>query len=164
MKNLDNEDFAFETKPFVGTPVYLALYKGPANDNFLHWITHWAIKIRTLSKYSHAELQVDGECYSSSARDGGVRKKKINLASGKWDVYEVLADHKKIIDWFEKHDGDKYGWRGIIRFILPFVHQKPNEKFCFEAVAEMLGFRETEKINGSDFSDWVQTNYFKKVY
>ncbi|OBX04200.1 enoyl-CoA hydratase, partial [Gallibacterium salpingitidis] len=63
--------------------VYLALYKGKRSGKSLyaHWCRLCDLLIRkcTRGKYSHCEIAVkkDGfyECYSSSVRDGGVRKK-----------------------------------------------------------------------------------------
>lgn len=118
----------------------IALYKGPPsfNKDPIHWLTHYAILIRTMGKYSHTELLIDGNCYSSSARDGGVRSKKIDLRSGKWDVVEVNGDEQKALAFMIEHLGNPYDWWGIVRFIVPFVPQKDGQYFCFEIVAAAL--------------------------
>lgn len=52
--------------------VQIAFYRGPPR-RWLHKLSHWLICLFTLSRYSHCELVIDGVCWSSSARDGGVR-------------------------------------------------------------------------------------------
>jgi uncharacterized protein YycO len=122
------------------------------------FVAHVAICIRTLSKYSHAELVIDGKCWSSSERDNGVRGKVINLDSGHWDVYPVawqFDDPDKALTWFLDHDGAHYDWLGILRFVLPFVKQKDNEYFCSEAIAAALGVTDTYKLTPKDLLRFV---------
>ena len=77
--------------------VYLTLYKGPPTNDIVHVISHWVtcivLSIRDLkiTKYSHSEIYIDGICYSSSVRDGGVRSKVIDLNSGKWDIVDLSS-------------------------------------------------------------------------
>lgn len=112
--------------------VQIAFHKG--SSGFVNTLTHVAICWFTKSKYSHCELVVDGRCYSSSARDGGVRSKVIDLDSGNWDVFDLNADPDDIKNWFASHAGEKYDWAGIFRFILPFLPANPKQWFCSEAV------------------------------
>lgn len=116
----------------------LAMYKGPPPD-LLHRIGHWLVCIGTLSRYSHVELVIDGWCYSSSYQDGGVRRKRIDLTSGRWDVFEITGDQRAAYVWFMQRLGASYDWGGVVRFVLPFVRQRPGEYFCSEAVAAALG-------------------------
>lgn len=122
--------------------IYLALYRGPIKKpeaTAREWITHIGICLRTLSRHSHAELLIDGVCYSSSARDGGVRSKSIDLWSGRWDLYPLPgADKAAALAWFDRHKGARYDWPGILHWVLPVRHH-PDRFVCFEAVAEMLG-------------------------
>lgn len=121
-------------------------------------VTHFAICLRTLSKYSHAELVIDGKCYSSSVRDGGVRGKFIDLDSGHWDVYQVTPafdNPEQALTWFQEHDGARYDWPGIVRFVLPFVPQKKGEYFCFEAVGAALGVANPSKFSARDLLKFV---------
>jgi hypothetical protein len=119
----------------------IALYKGPPSikKDFVHWISHWAICARSFSKYSHVELVIDGQCYSSSSRDGGVRSKIIDLNSGKWDVVDVEGDEQFALAYMIERLGNSYDWWGIVRFIIPFVPQKNGQEFCSEIVAGALG-------------------------
>jgi len=86
----------------------LALYKGEGDfyDKLIRFVTN--------SPYSHCELVIDGLCYSSSARDGGVRMKQIYLNPDKWDLYPVTADKLWALDWFINNVGKKYDWIGAI--------------------------------------------------
>ena len=65
------------------------------------------------TKYSHVEINIDGYCYSSSPRDGGVRRKQIPLNPQQWDVLslEVTEEHKQdILRFFEEQNGKAYDW------------------------------------------------------
>lgn len=119
----------------------LALYKGPPSS-LIHNISHYITRLWTWSKYSHAELVIDGKCYSSSARDGGVRGKEINLSSGHWDVFDITNNEEikhKALTWFLDHDGDNYDYRNVIRYVFPFIGHNRNQWVCYEAVGAALG-------------------------
>lgn len=139
--------------------VQLALYKGPPRADLLHTLSHYAIRLWTWSRWSHAELVVDGVCYSSSSRDGGVRAKTIDLTSGRWDVVQVdLPDEQtaQALAWFLNNDGDKYDWAGIIRFVIPFLPQSGRRWFCFESIGESLGFAGAYKLTANDLYSWAK--------
>ena len=126
--------------------VYLALYKGPPTNDIVHVISHWVtcivLSIRDLkiTKYSHSEIYIDGICYSSSVRDGGVRSKVIDLNSGKWDIVDLSSfiDTAYALEVFKTKEGNRYDWFGALGFGLPFLKQDPNKEFCFEICATML--------------------------
>lgn len=94
----------------------LAFYKGPPTDAG-HFFAHYGVCAVTFSKYSHCELVIGGLCYSSSARDGGVRSKRIDLTSGRWDVIDVGGDAARALEWFRAHEGKGYDWTGAARFL-----------------------------------------------
>ena len=75
---------------FDNNKVYLAFYKG--NDKLLDKIITWTSR----GLYSHVEIIIDGISYSSSGRDGGVRKKLLGFMSfsnpNKWDIFELKVD------------------------------------------------------------------------
>lgn len=123
--------------------IQLALYKGPPSG-VTHWAAHIAVCVGTISKYSHVELVIDGVCYSSSVRDGGVRSKRIDLDC-KWDVIEIKCDAQRAINWFRAHEGEGYDWPGIARFALPVIHHRRKKWFCSEAVAAMIGLESPHK-------------------
>lgn len=116
----------------------LALYKGPPSDP-IHWLTHVATCAATLSRYSHCELVIEGICYSASARDGGVRAKRIDLNSGRWDVIEINGDDAFALEWFRSHIGAEYDWTGALRFLFPILRHRRGLWFCSEACAAALG-------------------------
>lgn len=135
----------------------IAFYKGPPTD-LPHIISHYAIRLWTWSKYSHAELVIDGVCYSSSLRDGGVRSKYIDLASGRWDVLPVKGNAADALWWYQQHKGQGYDWLNVQRFILPFIPQDKNKWVCFEAVAAMLGLAGAHKLTAKDLYAWALDN------
>ena len=127
----------------------LALYKGPPSS-LIHKISHYITRLWTWSKYSHAELVIDGKCYSSSARDGGVRGKEINLSSGHWDVFDITSNEdikQKALLWFSSHDGQAYDYRNVVRYVFPFIGHNRNQWVCYEAIGAALGIDKPHKLD-----------------
>lgn len=132
----------------------LAMYKGPPTE-FWHKVGHEATCLWTFSEYSHCELVFGGGsgdgkhlCASSSARDGGVRFKYINLASGHWDVYPIKGDEAAAYDWFVAHQGAPYDHFGLGWFVLPIDQfNDPRRFFCSEAIAAALGLPKPHKFH-----------------
>lgn len=133
----------------------LAFYKGPPHGDWWHTISHYAVRLWTWSKWSHVELVIDGVCYSASPRDGGVRSKVIDLKSGRWDVLPVEIDADQALRWFEGHDGDKYDWAGIWRFVIPLLPHSRRRWFCFESVGAALGLAGVHKLTANDLFAWA---------
>jgi hypothetical protein len=133
----------------------IAMYKGPPT-HFLHKVGHAVINFWTGSDYSHCEL-VFGQpnmhgsslCASSSARDGGVRFKWINLKDGKWDVYDLPGfDEKTAKAWFYDRQGLKYDYLGLLWFVLPIrKFNNPRRWFCSEAIGAALGLDRPHKLH-----------------
>jgi hypothetical protein len=119
--------------------VKLALYK--KRGNWINWLIRW----RTHSPYSHCELVVDGWCYSSSGRDGGVRAKQIDLSEG-WDVVDVpwaWVNKQDVLDFFAVTSGCRYDYLGVIvGAVFGTKTNKRNRWFCSEWCAEALGMAE----------------------
>ena len=95
----------------------------------------------TRSKYSHVELVFsDGVCGSSSARDGGVRLKTIDMDSH-WDIFDLpnVYDESAIRYWFYINDGDSYDWLGAISSVFRIDLTTEDKKFCSYTVAINLG-------------------------
>lgn len=138
--------------------VVLALYKGPPKKRKVwQWIEHYAIRFWTGSQYSHAELCIDGVCYGSSSRDGGVRKKVIALDPTRWDLVPLReADTAIALQWFTDHEGASYDWTNIARFVIPVLGHRGNQWICFEAIGEMLQLAATHKLTGRDLSHWAR--------
>lgn len=138
----------------------LAMYKGPADD-WLHKLGHWIVCIGTLSRYSHVELVIDGWCWSSSARDGGVRCKSIDLDSGHWDLYEVAGDAQAARDWFVVHRGEPYDWLGVLRFvpILKWLPRRRRDWFCSESVAAAIGLSIPDRFTPASLLRYLKEHH-----
>jgi len=135
------------------TRIQLALYKGPPKDDWVHTLSHYGIRVWTWSRWSHAELVIDGVCWAASARDGGVRPKVIDLTSGRWDVFHMDLPPEvvgKASAWFLLHQGAGYDYRGIGGFIFrPLGHDEDRYE-CFESIGEALGLVGTHKLTAND--------------
>ena len=129
--------------------VYLAMYKGRKDGSGIKvWaarLVDWAIRTITRSPYSHCEIAIrySGglfDCYSSSARDGGVRLKTMPLPPGKWDLVELPAkaglSAKRL---FRRTHGAGYDWLGAIGVVLKSPHSK-SRWFCSEWCAYVIGY------------------------
>src|SRR4051812_20828795 len=94
----------------------LCMYKGPATG-FWFKLAHALICLVTRSKYSHVELEIDGVCYSSSFRDGGVRAKVIPdlETSGHFDVFPITCDERAAVSRWVRDVPKPYDWLGMLR-------------------------------------------------
>lgn len=113
----------------------MAFYKGPGT-----WLDK-LIRFVTRSDYSHCEIAIGGYCWSSSARDNGVRQRYINLQSGHWDVIDIQGDEVTTLAWFKEQEGAGYDWLGLIRTVIPFFPHSSSKWFCSEACGTALGLR-----------------------
>lgn len=119
------------------TIVKLALYRPHKwNDLIGRSICAW-----TRSPYSHCELVIDGDCYSSSLRDGGVRRKRIDLDKPWWDVVHIpWADAYSVREVFAQHIGEPYGYLDLIgQHVFRIPWHIPNGWLCSEICAAALG-------------------------
>lgn len=94
----------------------------------------------TRGPYSHVEMVFpDGECFSSSPRDGGVRFKKINR-SNKWSSIKLSIDYNENIRKdCEKYVGLPYDWYGCMGLTLGFSRiEEKNKWYCSEICAFIL--------------------------
>lgn len=85
----------------------LALYKAPGTrlDRLIRW--------RTGSIYSHVEIVIGSSWYSSSPRDGGVRRREIVPKPGHWDLVPLDADIERVVQLYSRTMGQGYDWLGI---------------------------------------------------
>lgn len=130
----------------------LAFYKGRVLDNPQAHLIDNIICWWTRSKYSHVEVVIaetdyGSICWSSSFRDGGVRKKLIDIESGHWDIVETDWDVEKAVKWFKENVGAKYDILALLGFIIPFNFNTENKFFCSEAIARSLDFDNAEKTD-----------------
>ena len=146
--------------------VQLAFYVGPPSG-FLNLLGHWLIRLWTWSRWSHVELVIDGTAWSASARDRGVRGKRIDLTSGKWDVIAVPMSDPEIaraLAWFLAHEGDSYDYRNLLRFVFPFFGHNKRHWVCFESVAAALGMAAPHKITANDLWQWAERRLTDQIY
>lgn len=121
--------------------VTLALYKGPGIFPGSHLIRFW-----TKSRYSHCELVVGEQCFSSSLMDGGVRQKVIDLTSDKWDLIPLpWANAADVLLHFNRTKHQPYDWWGLIGSqIFNRRSEDAGAAFCSEWCAEALGLPDPE--------------------
>jgi len=128
--------------------VQLALYKG--RGTLFNALIRWW----TGSPYSHCELVINGTCYSSSIRDGGVRGKAMALPSDKWDVIELpWADDTAVTDWFIAHETERYGWLDLLTGQLLGMQRDHRGVFCSEACAKALGLHGSTRMSPQGLLD-----------
>lgn len=136
---------------------YLAVYKGPATD-FVHKVSHWATCIWTFSKYSHCEIVIDGYGYSSSARDGGVRKKLIDWNSGKWDMIPLPdLDVDYVLNFYALTENDDYDYRGLAWFVIPAIKDHKTRWFCSEWAAAAFKLKNPQHYHIQSLVDYIES-------
>lgn len=119
----------------------------------------WLIQLLTWSRFVHVELAVAhgpgwALVWSSSSRDGGVRLRRIDVRPEAWESVDI-ADHPGALAWFAAHEGQRYDWLGVARFVLPFIPQGRRRWFCSEAVAAALGLPRPHKWTPADLHKWA---------
>ena len=98
----------------------------------------------TRSPYSHVEIVVNGVCYSSSLRDGGVRKKAIDLSKPHWRTIPIdWRAEEAALRVFQRYEGQPYGWGDLLtQHVLRLPVDDPG-LLCSELCALMLGLPES---------------------
>lgn len=136
--------------------VQLALFKGKGQiaNMFIRW---W-----TGSQYSHCELVIDGQCYSSSIMDKGVRRKKVGggideISLGdKWDLIDLpFVEASDVIEYFKETDGYKYGWINLITSQM-FNRNIGKDKttFCSQWCAEAMCLPVAVSLSPATLGKW----------
>ena len=119
--------------------IHLAAYRPHRRSDILGRLVCWW----TGSTFSHCELVVDGACYSSSARDGGVRAKWIDLDQPWWHLVEIPERYRDgILAHFDATVGTPYGWIDILCSQILRLPIKSRGYFCSEWCAAALGLPE----------------------
>lgn len=115
------------------------------------FIQYW-----TGSPYSHCELVVDGLCYSSSAMDGGVRCKAIDLDLEKWDVIDLpWADGAQVAAYFRETDHHRYGWAGLVTSqLLNLNRETAGAQFCSQWCGAALGLPAPSSLSPRTLGEW----------
>ncbi|QQF80329.1 enoyl-CoA hydratase [Histophilus somni] len=131
--------------------VYLALYKGRGGSLYDRF-TDGLIRHITKGQYSHCEIAIEQtaflsgdyypyityDCYSSSPRDGGVRKKEMTLKTEKWDLIPLdNLTEEQVKAYFKRTKGANYDWQGVFGLVLGFREKKSKffcSEWCFNAI------------------------------
>ena len=123
----------------------IAFYKAKGD------IVDKSIRLWTRSKYSHCEIVIGENWYSSSPRDKGVRVKQIIDDNGSWDFIETDIEINKLNEVYLKYKGSGYDFLGILLcMILPLKRDNNKKVTCSEFCAEVLGYSEPEKYSPQD--------------
>lgn len=148
--------------------IYLALYHGHRGGTGLKvWVarfTDWITRVLTRGRYSHCEFAVrlpenDGEqpmylCYSSSLRDGGVRRKTMLLPRTKWDLIPITDDAQleiRLQQLWEKTQGQPYDLSGSLGVVFK-TKQHERKWFCSEWCGRVLGLSESWRFSPNDLA------------
>ncbi len=128
------------------TKVYLAFYQGRKKvtgiKSALFRFTDWVTRVATKGEFSHVEIAIQSghsefECYSSSSRDGGVRRKPMTFDDKNWVLVPIKANPISIQSYFMETKHLKYDLLGAIASTIPFIQLK-NRQFCSEWVFNAL--------------------------
>lgn len=146
---------------------YIAFYKHKRERKSLKdWLFRLfddITKFFTHGKYSHCELvfttNKDGEyaCFTSSNRDGGVRKKIMELPSDRWDLIEIGVKYNSILNFYHKTIGCKYDLCGAIGVVTRFGNVK-SRYFCSEWCAEALKLKQPHKYSPNSLYNYLKGN------
>lgn len=119
----------------------IAFYKGWSSHP-LSLLKHSAIRLFSLSKYSHCELITSHSeefgksiCWSSSSKRGGVTVENIDIYPADWDMFEVGVPMSDCVERLKKIEGLKYSYIGAIIATIYSVNKSHSKRwFCSEAI------------------------------
>ena len=103
-----------------------------------------AISWWTWGPYSHSEIRFNnGQCISSSPREGQVRFKDINIIPEHWNIINLPFEETPELKAFcDSQIGKKYDWLGILGFAMFKEYDAGinhhNQWYCSEICAEIL--------------------------
>lgn len=88
--------------------------------------------------FDHTELLLsDGTAISSAADTNGVHiLPDFIMKPGEWVALEITdhVDEKVVLDFARSELGSGYDYAGVMRFVLPWMKQHPDDWFCSEFV------------------------------
>lgn len=99
------------------------------------------IKWWTSSSYSHCELIIGNDCFSSSIIDGGVRKLPVSQVMHNdehWETVDILFENNAL-EFFKKTEGTPYGWSDIVKRQIFNIRGSDYGFFCSEWCSAALG-------------------------
>ena len=113
----------------------------------------------TKSRFSHVELIINSISYSSSPRDGVVRKKNIKYEAENWRIFDLknIFDIKVALKFLNENLGQKYDHKGIfLSQVINLDKHNKNKYFCSELIIEVL----KKSINDDKFVILENYSYF----
>lgn len=142
--------------------VTLAFYKGHGNSAFQR-LQERVIRGVTRGIYSHVELiagnaQLDmpADCLSASARDGGVREKRILLKRESWDLILVQLEPDAPCQFIRGQLGARYDYAGLVLSqVLALGRHNSKKWFCSEICAAALGLPNPQQVSPQFLFDVV---------
>lgn len=140
-------------------PAYLAFYIAE----------HGKLLDRTISRldgspFSHCELVINDlgnqcyDCISSSYRDGGIRRKNINLSESHWVLIPVMFDIGYVLRWFDKRQHFKYDYLALLRPQTPGFYNPVYRLTSSEACADMLELVDPGSYGIKKLHQWAVDN------
>lgn len=137
---------------------------------FFSNIVDLVIRKATSGIYSHVEI-IPGRvdyfdtpiCYSSSARDKGVRSKPIYMDPEKWKIIHCPEYPESLINFVRAREGLGYDYVGIIlsQFLSLTRHSK-KRWFCSEICAKAIGLPNAHRISPQLLYDILEWRYSKR--
>lgn len=88
--------------------------------------------------YGHIALQFSDGSVLTSHAERGVVIDALDYPPDAWDAFEFQADEAAIRAWAAPELGAPYDYAGVIRFLVPLIHQDPNRWFCSEICCAAL--------------------------
>ena len=123
-----------------------------------------AISLIDGSPFSHCELVINDlgnrcyDCISSSHRDGGLRRKNIDMSGSYWILIPVMCDMGYVLRWFNKRQHFKYDYLALFRPKTPGFYNPVYRVFCSEACADMLELVDPGSYGLKKLYEWALNN------
>lgn len=138
---------------------------------FFHSILDSIVCIFTFSKFSHAEIIIDGAWYSSTMKEG-VRGTDRATRKGKWTVYYLIINELEYLS-LNKHIEEsfkytEYDWLNIMFWLLTKRLIKNDSFYCFEFVYLLLSITrilsvKTLKPTGKTLTKQIRTDLKDRI-
>lgn len=79
---------------------------------------------------------------------GGARFKRIDVYNDRWSLQRITrVDPKLVAARCESNAGQLYDWQNILGFASWIIPHKKDRRMCSELVMEMLGVRESYRVD-----------------
>ncbi len=123
-----------------------------------------AISLIDGSAFSHCELVINDlgnqcyDCITSSHRDGGLRRKNIDMSGSHWVLIPVMGDMGYVLRWFNKRQHFKYDYLALFRPKTPGFYNPVYRVSCAEACADMLELVDPGSYGIKKLYEWALNN------